>query len=134
IEFDFSKVRIRDWGPSQESNVAATVGEADDFIASTQTQAARFTEWAEQKGFSANTETEFLEFLWRNAEQVETEDMIVPAIAAFGEFLRSRGQGIWSKSTLVNPGEPIISRPFMPWLNRRVILEVLKALDTDADG
>ena len=51
---------------------------------------------------------------------IRDETMGVPAIAAYGEDLRA---------TVLRRGEPVVAKKGQPWSSRRVILEVLEALD-----
>ncbi len=80
------------------------------------------------RGLSARTEDDYAR-IFAEHEAIIRDELLVPAVAAYGEMVRTRIQGIWRKSSLFQRGEPVIARPGRPWTSRRVVLEVLDLLD-----
>lgn len=125
-----------------------TVGPPDEFIANVPSHARRFVAWAQSQGLAPPGDQNYLQVLqgglkllrkrkpWqpegpeedffqvlREHEAVIRDELMVPAIAAYGELVRARIGGVWRKSIL-HRGEPVVVRPGRPWTSRRVILEV----------
>jgi hypothetical protein len=91
--------------------------------------AARFEQWARSRGLAVpQTEEDFIQF-FQEHEPVIRDEVLVPTIAAYGELVRRKMGGIWSKAVLLNRGEPVVAKPGRPWSARRVILEVLEGLE-----
>lgn len=130
VQIDYSAV----WGlpaPTglEPQPIATTVGPSDEFIASVATHAARFEEWARGRGLAVpKAEEDFIQFLQEH-ELIIRDEILVPTIAAYGELVRKKMGGIWSKAVLLNRGEPVVVKPGRPWSARRVILEVLEGLE-----
>lgn len=129
VSIDYSEIRNL---PAAERRAPlpprALIGDPDEFIASVAARARSFTEWIEKRGHSATTEEEYLR-LFQKYEAIIRDEMLVPALAAYGELVRARMGGIWRKATFFNRGEPVVVRPGRPWTTRRVILEVLEGLE-----
>lgn len=128
VAIDYSEIRgLAPPAPVVEKRIVDFVGSADEFIGSVSVNSQRFLEWAATKGIRPVTEDDFRK-LFRQFEPVIRDELLVPAIAAYGEALRSRLSGEWSKSWLFGRGEPVVGRPGKPWSRRRVVAEVLEAL------
>jgi len=129
VSIDYSEVRNL---PTVERQAPlpprALIGDPDEFIASVAARARSFTDWIEERGHSAKTEEEYLR-LFQRYEAAIRDEMLVPAVAAYGEMVRTRMGGTWGKATFFNRGEPVVFRPGRPWTTRRVILEVLEGLE-----
>lgn len=130
VRIDYSAV----WGlpgPTglEPQPIATTVGPPDQFIASVATHASRFEQWARSRGLAVpQTEEDFIQF-FQEHELIIRDEILVPTIAAYGELVRKKMGGIWSKAVLLNRGEPVVVKPGRPWSARRVILEVLEGLE-----
>lgn len=129
IRIDYSEV----WGlpapVSKEGPIRDAVGPPDEFIASAATHAARFEQWASGRGLAVpQTEEDFVQF-FQEHEPIIRDEVLVPTIAAYGELVRKKMGGVWSKAVLFNRGEPVVVKPGRPWTARRVILEVLEGLE-----
>jgi len=129
VRIDYSQV----WGlPSPRTRVTSVreiVGPPDEFIASVAAHAERFREWMRGKRLGEPQSEEALIAILQKHEQFIRDELLVPAIAAYGELVRQKTGGAWKKATLVNRGEPVVVKPGRPWSARRVILEVLKGLE-----
>ena len=129
VHIDYSEV----WGGAAPSlpeprPPGALVGPPDEFIAAVAAHARRFHEWADGKGLSVRDEAEFRRVLQEH-ERIIRDELLVPAIAAFGEMVRARTGGVWKKSRILHRGEPMVMKPGQPWTARRVVLEVLEGLE-----
>lgn len=127
IRIDYSQVWDLPAPVSKEGPVRDVVGPPDKFIASVPTHARRFIEWTQSKGLSPKTEEDFLQVLQEH-DAVIRDELLVPAIAAYGELVKARMDGAWKKSIL-HRGEPVVVKPGKPWTARRVILEVLEGME-----
>ena len=128
IAIDYGEVRGLEKPASTVTTIASTVGPAEDFIASVSAHAQRFHEWARAKHLSAESEEDF-QRIFQEHEAVIRDELLVPAIAAYGEAVRARIGGVWKKAEIFHRGEPIVVKPGRPWTARRVILEVLEGLE-----
>jgi len=128
IAIDYGEIRGLEKPRSALATIASTVGPVDDFIASVSTHAQRFHEWARAKGLSPKTERDF-QRIFEEHEPIIRDELLVVAIAAYGEAVRSTMGGVWKKAELFHRGEPIVVKPGRPWTARRIILEVLEGLD-----
>ena len=127
------------WGipaepPPAAGPIANAVGPPDEFIQRAPEHAKRFEDWLRERGLSAGSEEQWRAVLRDHGSVIRDERMVVPAIAAYGEDLRRRIDGVWRKAAVVNRGEPVVARKGQPWSSRRVILEVLEALDAVEEG
>ena len=127
VRIDYSQVWDLPAPASKEGPVREVVGPPDEFIASVPTHARRFNEWAQGKGLSPKTEEDFLQVLQEH-DAVIRDELLVPAIAAYGELVRARMGGVWRKSML-HRGELVVVKPGKPWTARRVILEVFEGME-----
>lgn len=126
---DYSEIRSLPAAPvSLERKIADFVGPADEFIVSVPEKARRFMEWAAAKGIPPKTEEDFRR-LFRENRSVIRDEFLVPAIAAYGEAVRQTINGEWTKARWFAHGEPVVGRVGRPWTRRRVIYEVLEALE-----
>lgn len=127
IRIDYSQA----WGlPAPDTRALSLrelVGPADEFIAIAPRHAAKFNEWARSAPAAVETEDDFRR-VFRQHEALIRDELLVPAIAAYGEMVRRQIGGIWQKSRFLHRGEPVVGRPGRPWSQRRVLLEVLEAL------
>lgn len=128
IVIDYSEVRALEGAPSAVTTIASTVGPAGEFIVSVSAHAERFYAWAGSKGLSLKTEQDF-QRIFQEHESVIRDELLVPAIAAYGEMVRAKMGGVWRKAELFHRGEPVVAKPGRPWTARRVILEVLEGLE-----
>jgi hypothetical protein len=128
VEIDYSALRGLDAPRSREEAVAAVVRDADGFIASVPVLADRFHQWTQSKGIAIATADDFSR-VFRDHEAAIRDEFLLPAIAAYGEFIRARSGGVWTKAKFFHRGEPVIARRGRPWSNRRVVYEVLVALE-----
>jgi len=117
-------------GPRQPDRVAPAtfVGRPDEFIAGVEAHARRFHEWARARGLALADEADFHR-VFQQHEQVIRDELLVPAIAAYGEMLRAQTGAVWRTGRLLHRGEPVLAKPGRPWTARRVILEVLEGLE-----
>lgn len=127
IAINYGEIRGLEKPRSALATIASTVGPADDFIASVSTHAQRFHEWARVKGLSPKTEGDF-QRIFEEHESIIREELLVPAIAAYGEAVRAKMGGVWRRAELLHRGEPMVGKPG-PWTARRIILEVLEGLE-----
>ncbi len=127
VRIDYSQVWELAAPASKEGPVREVVGPPDEFIASVSTYARRFNEWAQSRGLSPKTEEDFLLVLGEHVAVIRDE-LLVPAIAAFGELVRAKMGGVWRKSIL-HRGEPVVMKPGKPWTARRVIVEVFEGME-----
>jgi hypothetical protein len=130
VRIDYSAV----WSLPAPTNIepqpiGTTVGPADEFIASVATHAARFEEWARERRLAVPRTEEDFARLFQEHEAIIRDELLVPTIAAYGEAVRKKMGGVWSKAVLFNRGEPVVVKPGRPWSARRVILEVLEGLE-----
>lgn len=128
VRIDYSQVWELPAPVSKEGPVRDLVGPPDEFIAAVASHTARFHEWATSKGVQLRTEEDFLN-TFQEHEQIIRDELLIPAIAAYGEMVRAKLGGAWRKAILMNRGEPVVVKPGRPWTTRRVILEVLEGLE-----
>lgn len=134
VHIDYSEIRGLPVAPiPRDRKIADFVGPADAFIASVAEHARRFMEWAAANGAAPRTEEDFRR-LFREKYAVVLDQYLVAAVAAYGEAVRRRINGEWTKAWLFGRGEPVVGRPGRPWSRRRVIYEVLEALHEDASA
>ena len=79
-------------------------------------------------GLALADEADFQE-VFQQHEQVIRDELLVPAIAAYGEMLRAQTGAVWTTGSLLHRGEPVLAKPGRPWTARRVIVEVLEGLE-----
>jgi hypothetical protein len=72
----------------------------------------------------------FLDALGEHAADIYDNDaaLLLPAIAVYGELLRTAMGGAWLVSRTLPGRELVVARRRQPWTRRRVILEVLDVL------
>jgi hypothetical protein len=128
VAIDYGEIRGLEKPRSAVTTIGSTVGAADDFIASVHIYAQQFHEWARTKGLSPKTEGDFQK-IFQEHEPFIRDELLVPAIAAYGETVKAKMGGVWRKAELFHRGEPVVARPGRPWTARRVILEVLEGLE-----
>lgn len=134
VVIDYSEIRSLPAAPTpRERKIADFVGPADAFIASVAEHARRFMEWAAANEAEPKTEEDFRR-LFREKDAVIRDEYLVPAVAAYGEAVRRRINGEWTKAWLFDRGEPVVGRPGRPWSRRRVIHEVLEALQEETEA
>lgn len=129
VAIDYGEIRGLEKPRSALTTIASTVGPADDFIASVPAHAQRFHEWALAKGLTPKTEEDF-QRIFEEHESIIRDELLVPTIAAYGEAVRAKMGGVWRKAELLHRGEPIVAKSGRPWTARRIILEVLKGLES----
>jgi hypothetical protein len=128
LEVDLSEVRGLSKPTSATATVGSIVGDPDAFISSAAAHAERFLEWAKQRAVSVSDPHALLKSIRAHeGELVGNRDLLVSAIAAYGELLARQTGGRWSKARLVHRGEPVIKGPG-PFDSRRVVYEVLEAI------
>ncbi len=131
VQIDYAEIRSLPAAPRPlERKIADFVGPADAFITSVSEHARRFMEWAAANGAEPKAEEDFRR-LFREKHDVILDQHLIPAIAAYGEAVRRRINGEWTKARIVGRGEPVVGRPGRPWSRRRVIYEVLEALQEE---
>ena len=129
VRIDYSEVwslapRAMEVGPVRD-----VVGPPDAFIASVASHADRFRDWVRSKGMAQPSREEDFIIIFQAHEAVIRDQLLVPAIAAYGELVRTKMGGVWRKAELLHRGEPVVAKPGRPWGARRVILEVLEGLE-----
>jgi len=129
IWIDYSQV----WGlaapVSKEGPIREIVGPSDEFIASVAAHAQRFHDWVRAKGLPVPRNQEDFLSVFHQHEAAIRDELLVPAIAAYGEMVRTSMGGVWKKAELLHRGEPVVAKFGRPWTARRVILEVLEGLE-----
>lgn len=128
VRIDYSGVWSLPGAVSKAATVGSVIGEPDEFIASVSGHAELFFRWSSQKGLHPKSEEDF-QRIFHEHEPVIRDELLVPAIAAYGELVRQKLGGRWEKARLFHRGEPIVVKPGRPWTARRVILEVLEGLE-----
>lgn len=129
IRIDYSAVRSLAPRALELGSLRELVGPPDAFIGSVGAHAERFREWVRSKGLAEPRSEEDFVAIFQAHEAIIRDELLVPAIAAYGELVRIRVGGVWKKATLVNRGEPVIAISGRPWTARRIIREVLEALE-----
>lgn len=129
VRIDYSDVwnlppRALEVGPAR-----ALVGPPDAFIASVASHADRFRQWVRSKGLAEPSSEEDFITIFQAHGAIIRDELLVPAIAAYGELVRTKIGGVWKKAELLHRGEPVVAKPGRPWSARRVILEVLEGLE-----
>lgn len=122
---------IRDLPPSvppPQPGVESIIGETNQFIASAAHEAQRFLAWAEGKGVKPESAADFGRIL-RKYDSVIRDEMLAPAIAAYGEIVRREIGGEWARGTLFASGEPVVGVPWKPWTRRRIVHEAIRAFN-----
>lgn len=129
VDIDYSEIRSLPppSPPRDKTRFVDFVGDVGEFMASVPVNSQRFVEWAAAKGIQLVTVEDFRQ-VFRQFEPVIRDELLVPAIAAYGEAVRHQIGGTWTKSWLFGRGEPVVGRPGKPWSRRRVVAEVLEAL------
>jgi hypothetical protein len=131
VDVNYSEVRTLAPAPvPAKRKIVDFVGPADEFISSVPEHARRFMEWATTKGLQPKTEDDFRRALRENRSVIRDE-YLAPAVAAYGEAVRQRLNGEWTKALWFGRGEPVVGRVGRPWSRRRVIYEVLEALEEE---
>jgi len=129
VRIDYSEV----WGLAprvlEVGSVRELVGPPDAFISSVASHADRFREWVRSKDLAEPRSEEAFITIFQAHEAIIRDELLVPAIAAYGELVRTKMGGVWKKAELLHRGEPVVAKPGRPWSARRVILEVLEGLE-----
>jgi hypothetical protein len=103
------------------------VGQPAQFIDQAKALADKFHDWAKARGQRIESEDD-LRRIFRQHEAVIRDEVLVPAIAAYGELIRRGMDGVWGQAQILHRGEPIVSKRGRPWIRRRVVREALEAL------
>lgn len=106
-----------------EGTIGSYVGDSSQFIAQVPELRATFDAWARQRELKVSTSEELLEAIWRNADDFSSRELILAAIAAYGELVRKETGGDWTISRKLPDREPVVA-------DRRVVLDVLEILSS----
>ena len=117
--------------PPVAAPIAHAVGEPDEFMRSVPEHAERFEAWLRQRGLSIDSDEQWRQVMREYGAVIQDEKLVIPAIAAYGERVRRQVDGVWRKSVLLHRGEPVVAKKGQPWSSRRVIMEVLEAIEGD---
>jgi len=135
IDIDYSEVRSLAGMVAEEGkSVGTVVGDPNDFLRRIPELRSVFVTWAKSKGLIPGNESEFLEFVHRHRGEIEASPRLLTAcVAGYGELIRASQTGYWSMGRLFARGEPVVAFRGRPWASRRVVLEVIEALDLELD-
>lgn len=114
--------------------IANAAGQPDEFIRRVAEHAERFDAWLRQRGLRVDNDEQLRRVLREHGTVIQDEKLVIPAIAAYGERVRLQMDGVWRKAVLLHRGEPVVARKGQPWSARRVIMEVLEAMDAAEHG
>lgn len=127
LELDLSEVRSLSGPGPEEGTTAALLGDVEAFLERVPEHAARFAQWCEQEGIACGTEADLQQVFGDRAATIRSDrNLLLAAVAAYGEAVRRTTGGIWTRAHLFGRGEAVIGRPWQPWTRRRVVLEVLQ--------